>query len=90
MSDKEKTPVARPTRLPLPQTPNTLPVATLPNGTPLTAAQIRRISVALDRAISAIAENDHEADDDEEQILAPHSVPLGGGFLTRSRPPTVR
>jgi hypothetical protein len=60
------------------------------NGTTLTAAQLRRISVALDRAISAIVENDHEADDDEERILAPHSVPLGGGYPARIRPPTVR
>lgn len=89
----EKTPVARSTRLPLPQTPPTgatLPVVTLPNGTPLTEAQIRRISQALDRAISSIVENEHEADDDEERILAPHSVPLGGAYAARTRPPTVR
>jgi len=93
-SDKDKTPVARPTRLPL-QQPSAVSIATaslprLPNGTTLTEAQLRRISVALDRAFSEIAENEHEADDDEEHILAPHSVPLGGGYPSRATPPTVR
>jgi hypothetical protein len=90
ISDKEKTPVARSTRLPLPQPPIAASPPRLANGTPLTAAQLRRISVALDRAISAIIENEHEGDDDEERILAPHSVPLGGGYPARIRPPTVR
>lgn len=81
LGDKDKTPTARTSRLPV--------APRLSNGNPLTVAQIRRMSMALERAISAIVENEHEADDDEERILAPHSVPLGGAYPTR-RPPTVR
>lgn len=80
LSDKEKTPVVRTSRLPS--------APRLPNGNTLTVAQIRRMSKALERAISAIVENEHEADDDDEKILAPHSVPLGGGYPSR-RPPTA-
>lgn len=79
-SDKEKTPTSRTSRLPV--------APRLPNGSTLTAAQVRRMSVALERAISAIVENEHDADDDDERILAPHSVPLGGGYPPR-RPATV-
>lgn len=80
LSDKEKTPVFRTTKLP------TAP--RLSNGNTLTVAQLQRMSAALDRAISAIVENEHDADDDDERILAPHSVPLGGTYPNR-RPPTV-
>ena len=79
-SDKDKTPVAKHPRLPIP--------TKFANGTPVTLAQIRRMSIALERAISTIVENDPEADEDEEKILAPHSVPLGGGYPSR-RPLTV-
>jgi serine/arginine repetitive matrix protein 2 len=81
LSDKDKTPTARISRLPV--------APRLPNGNTLTVAQIRRMSMALERAISAIVETEHEADDDEERILAPHSVPLGGAYPSRP-PPTVR
>lgn len=81
LSDKDKTPTARISRLPV--------APRLPNGNTLTVAQIRRMSMALERAISAIVETEHEADDDDEKILAPHSVPLGGAYPSR-RPPTVR
>lgn len=79
-SDKDKTPVAKSSRLPIP--------SKFPNGTPVTLAQIRRMSIALERAISTIVENDPDADEDEEKILAPHSVPLGGGYPNR-RPLTA-
>ena len=81
LSDKDKTPTARISRLPI--------APRLPNGNTLTVAQIRRVSMALERAISAIVETEHEADDDEEQILAPYAVPLGGAYPNR-RLPTVR
>jgi hypothetical protein len=81
LSDKDKTPTARISRLPV--------APRLANGNELTVAQLRRMSMALECAISAIVETEHEADDDDERILAPHSVPLGGAYPSR-RPPTVR
>ncbi|KAG8859780.1 hypothetical protein FRB91_006899 [Serendipita sp. 411] len=80
LSDKDKTPTARVSNLPS--------APRLPNGNTLTVAQIRRMSVALERAMSALIESDPEADEDEEKILAPYSVPLGGGYPPR-RPPTA-
>ncbi|KAG8798399.1 hypothetical protein FRC17_007485, partial [Serendipita sp. 399] len=80
LSDKDKTPTARVSKLPA--------APRLPNGNTLTVAQIRRMSVALERAMSALIESDPDADEDEEKILAPYSVPLGGGYPSR-RPPTA-